>query len=784
MTSAWGYIARATIRRRWVGIVLTGLVVGAAAGGVIAVGAAAGRTDTAYDRLAAATLRYDVAVQDDTDGAPVIDPIATLPNVVAVDRLAVYFGLVGEESLLVTGGTSGQFGHAVDRPVVLHGRLPDPAADDELLLNEEAAETFRTSVGDTIDVATMSPEQFEAVVFGGQPLDGAPGGPTLHLEVVGIGKIPDDLDRPDAASITTPRVIEGLTGTAGGFDNLARVRLDDEAHLDEFTADVADLPGYRAEQVYLTLGGDDGRRVSDATRVEAVSTTLLALAAGLALAFVVGLVIARSGDDALPQRALAACGLDRRARALVYGVPLALIGVVAALTAAPIAIALSPLFPIGLAGAAEPDPGLDVDVPNLLAGIGLLLLVVVLAAAATAWRASGTRLASTPSTGGRANAAPGDAVARSLRLGPASAIGVRLALSPGRGPTAVPARSAILSLVVGVAGVTAVLVFAASLDQIVATPAMYGVVWDLTVSASDDPAEADGLREALLDDSRVEGLLEADVRQVEIGDADVPIAALTTQRGTGDAVYLGGRPPSRPDEIALGPLEQRDLGVSLGDPVTLPGPEGEVTVTVVGTVLVPVEDDESGRGATMTAEGLQQTARSGGFSTFLVDLAPGTDVEAFAADLGADSEAPRQPTSIENLARAKGVPRLLAAFLAILGVAGVLHALAVTSRRRRLDLWTLRAVGFHRGQLRALFGWQAATIALVGVTIGLALGIAAGRSAWRVVAHGLGVVTDPADITTDLLGGGLATVVVLTVTGTVVGMVAARGIVARPPRQE
>lgn len=760
---------------------LAGLAIGVAAGGVLAVAAGTSRTATAYDRLAAAARRYDVSVQDDGDGAPTIARIADLPGVVAYDRLAVYFGLVDGEALLLTGGTEGDFGYRLDTPVLVHGRLPRPTADDEVLLNEEAASSFGLSVGDTVEVATMSPDQFVAVAFEGQPLEGAPAGPTLVLDVVGVGRIPDDLDDPDAASIVPPPVIERLAGEAGGFDNLARVRLEDGTTVDRFTRSLEELPGHRAEQVYVTRGRDDGRRVSDATRVESVSTGLLALASGLALAFVVALVIARSGDDSLPQRALAACGLDRRARALAAGLPLLVIGAVAALTALPVAVALSSFFPIGLAGRAEPDPGIDVDGPILAAGAALVLLVVALSAAWHAWRTSAvTTLGAGPLT----RPAPGDGLARRLGLGPPSTFGVRLALSPGRGARTVPARSAIVALAVGVAGVSAVLVFAASLDRLVTTPSFYGVTWDLTVSGSDDRTQNRDLREQLLAAPETEGLVETRVQQVEIRGEDIPVTAVTRHRGDVDAVYLGGRPPRRPDEIALGPLDADDLGVSPGDRLTVPGADGDVVVRVVGTVLVPVEDDEAGRGATMTSDGLARLARSGGFTSFLVDLAPGAEPERVAAQLGAEAERPQTPTSVGNLARAKGVPRLLAAFLAVVGLAAVLHALAVTARRRRPELGTLRALGFRRGQLRSLFLWQALTIAVTGTVLGLALGVAAGRTVWRTVADGLGVVAEPAAATPVLLGGGLLIVAGVAILGAAVGAVAARATVAHPPRQE
>jgi hypothetical protein len=64
----------------------------------------------------------------------------------------------------------------------------------------------------------------------------------------------------------------------------------------------------------------------------------------------------------------------------------------------------------------------------------------------------------------------------------AAVIGLRLALRPGAGRTALPVRSTIASAVVGVAALTAALVFSASLANLLATPGLYGVTWDAYVS--------------------------------------------------------------------------------------------------------------------------------------------------------------------------------------------------------------------------------------------------------------------------------------------------------------
>src|SRR5205807_5162200 len=56
-------------------------------------------------------------------------------------------------------------------------------------------------------------------------------------------------------------------------------------------------------------------------------------------------------------------------------------------------------------------------------------------------------------------------------------VGVRMALEPGQGRTAVPVRSALAGTALAVALVVTTLTFASSLHTLVSTPALYGWNW-------------------------------------------------------------------------------------------------------------------------------------------------------------------------------------------------------------------------------------------------------------------------------------------------------------------
>ena len=100
---------------------------------------------------------------------------------------------------------------------------------------------------------------------------------------------------------------------------------------------------------------------------------------------------------------------------------------------------------------------------------------------------------------------------------------------------------------------------------------------------------------------------------------------------------------------------------------------------------------------------------------------------------------PRSPTS----ARIEDLPLALGAFFALLASATVAHALVTTVRRRRHDLAVLRAIGFTRRQTRGAIAWQSTLLAVAGLVVGVPVGIAVGRIAWRWLADDFPIVYVP-----------------------------------------
>ena len=202
-----------------------------------------------------------------------------------------------------------------------------------------------------------------------------------------------------------------------------------------------------------------------------------ALAALIALAVLSQLLSRQLALDAAQYPALRVLGVTRPVLAAVSLARLALVTGAGAALAVAIAIAGSPLMPIGPARLADPAPGISVDPLVLGAGFAAIVLLPLAILAPAAWRAA-TRAAGpagAPAIPGRPSAL-GAALSRWGSV--TGGLGVRMAFEPGRGSTAVPVRSALAATMVTVGAVAGALVFGASLVTLVGTPHQYGQNWN------------------------------------------------------------------------------------------------------------------------------------------------------------------------------------------------------------------------------------------------------------------------------------------------------------------
>jgi hypothetical protein len=151
-------------------------------------------------------------------------------------------------------------------------------------------------------------------------------------------------------------------------------------------------------------------------------------------------------------------------------------------------------------------------------------------------------------------------------------------------------RSAIFGATLGVAALTASLVFAASLGHLLDTPRLSGFTWDAFVFVGGQQAKAAATLRA---DPKIAGYTRGGFFNVRIGQVKL-ITLVLSRPGPARAVIPAGVPPAAGDEVALGASTMRAAHTAIGRTVDLvldqagghPKPK-PVRMRVVGTVIVP-----------------------------------------------------------------------------------------------------------------------------------------------------------------------------------------------------
>jgi hypothetical protein len=787
------YVAGREVRSSWRTIAALTVLVAVGGAVVLTLTAGARRADTAYQRFRDETRASDVSVAPSEFDAEVFDAIERLPQVAGSTRPEFPFVVPAGSGLypyleFLAYAQAEERGAPVDVPRVLEGRMPRSDRADEIAIIERFAREADVEVGDTVRFESYEPEQFEALFSSGDA--GAPSGPRMSATVTGIIDAPDFVSEREAnflpRAFLTPAFLERYRDSVGIYPGGMTLRLKHGARdVPAFTRAVrALLPNDPALEIQPTT--DVSRRIDESIRVLVVALALCAASAALAALVAVGFAISRHVSRA-PTDLVTMCSLgmtarERIAASVVAMLPVALGG--AALSVV-LAFVASPLMPVGIARDAEPDRGLSFD--PLVLGVGFLVvaLATIALVALTAWRAG------TFAARAEHGELPSHSPRRLRRATPIGApvarpLGVRMALEPGRGATAVPVRSAAVGAVLGVIGLVGTVVFATSLSATLDRPARYGFPWDAVVAGFEGD-RADELLSALEDDRRVRALGVLDTGVAIVGQRDVNALAFHAARGQSGPTILAGRAVRTDDDIVLGAGTARELDVDVGNTVTV-GPEGRRhRLAVVGLAALPVLDDRSGVdiGAIMSPRRLRSVAPPDSLNhDVLVRWQAGVDVDTANRRLArtADTEVvgARRPAELVNLERVRALPWALAAFLAVVALLAVVHAAISTVRRRLRDLAVLRALGLVDRQLSALVRWQAATFAAIGLVLGIPIGLVAGRFVWHEVATSIGVDATAATPLLPMLLIALAVVAVALIVAAVPARYARRARPAAP----
>ena len=780
---------RADFRLRWRALVGLALLLGLVGGVVLTAAAGARRTDTAYPRLLqwANAAQVDILPEGNVPTPGYDAALARLPQVADMSTAVTY-----QMALPVRHGPpvsqvetlsspDRTWGVSVDRVKILQGQLFNPGAAGQAVIDPELASLEHLQPGGTLHLLGIPRNPKTGA---SEPNQAVP----LAFRVAAI-VVFDTQIVPTNTSFTLPMALLSppFSATRAAqscyVGDQAAVRLRPGASMTAFLQAASAL----AKRYPATTGQLEVINLSDqvaaterAIRPQAVALAVFAVLAGLIGLAVIGQLLARQLVlDSTEFPILRALGMTRASLAALALARLAAVTLAGAVVAVAVAIAASPLMPIGAARLAEPVPGLEVNLAILGAGLLAIAVLPLAVLVPEAWRAAGR------ARGPLGVAEPAEP-ARPSRLGSAlgragsvpGAIGVRMAFEPGRGRTAVPVRSALAGTIVAVAAVVAAAVFGTSLIALVSTPHQYGQNWtqELDLGFGGLPGALGA--KMIASEPAVTEYAAGNYGQLTIDGQILPAIGIDPLHGVSYLTLLAGRAPAAPDEIDLGAQTLRALHRQLGQTVQVAvnkastlGPATSHTMRIVGVAVLPAFSRGSfpptdlGTGAIVPASVLSVRSSPNAttacftsatcYNFFLLRYRPGTDLSVAAAQLTAAVTkagcppgicvvtSDQRPGDIEGYTGIRDTPLVLGGVLVLLAVGTLAHVLLTGVRRRRRDLAVLKTLGLVRSQVLRVVAWQASALAGAALLVGLPLGILAGRWAWALFAGSAGVSGTP-----------------------------------------
>jgi hypothetical protein len=750
------FVLQAESRRRWRSWLVLGILVAVIGGFILAATAAGRRTDAAFPQFVARHgFDADVYAQG---------PVPKIEHLPGVSSLAVITGpLTGQPTCSCThpinpSDLSVEYISAagVSPWRLVAGHLPNPLDPDQVLASFTLEQENGVKVGTVIHIPFFARSQQAALDNGGTGPQ--PEGPSRDLRVVGISA--SEIDFPSGSTpldeLLVTRAFERtvMPQTADSIGYAIRLR-DGVSGLPRFDAEVNALGAPAG------VANEDGQvdSIESSIHAQSVGWWLLALIATVLGVPVLYQALARQAAlESAEYPVLAALGATRRQLArtvLVRNLALAVLGAAGAVL---VAMALSPLAPVGEARLAETSTGIIFDPVALPAGALVTVAVVLLLGFWPAVRATRT----SPSTYGAA-ATPSALVARLAAAGapPSTVIGVRHALQRRSEGASVPVGPAILGAMLAVAALCATVVFGASLSHLTASPALYGNDFQLNFSPGQpDPA----LLRHLMHDPAISRITQGYAEDVLVNR--VPVGAVAGEAVQGPLLIstIAGRPPGS-GQVALGETTMRQAGAHVGSQVeiTVSSPTGRkrtVPFRVVSQVSLPTLGGgvNLGTGAVFSVRGYQAAAcppgagrskcqrdllRAGSNGVLASVVAGPQGRRAIAHYLNAYSSIASPavaPTSLVNFGEAVNFPVVVGGIVAAFGAATLLHLLMASVTRRRREFGLLKVLGFVNRQIVMSVAWQATTVAVVGLFAGIPVGVITGRVVWLAFAAHLGVV--------------------------------------------
>ena len=190
----------------------------------------------------------------------------------------------------------------------------------------------------------------------------------------------------------------------------------------------------------------------------------------------------------------------------------------------------------------------------------------------------------------------------------------------------------------------------------------------------------------------------------------------------------------------------------MGDTTTISGPCGERQAQVVGRTIVPLfvsdDPDEGFVVPLATFDELcadQLIASIDQNEGLAVRLRDAADAPALIAELMAEERFAQPlgvtPSSVTTLSELRDVPVIVVVTIGMLGLFAAGHALLLAVQQAAGGTSPCcGALGMRPGDIRRVVGWQAVTMTIVAVVIGIPAGLVLGRVVWTAIAQSSNVV--------------------------------------------
>ena len=711
----------------------------------------------------------------------------------------------------VLGSIDGLFFHQ-DRPAVVKGRMANPNDPDEVVMSAGAAKVNHVHLGSLVPLAFYSAAQENSPSFGTAKVQ-----PILIVDVRVVGivvlnlsVVQDNIDRTNYTIVTPALTKQLLTPPLSsdlGWTMYGLQLRNGTADIPKVEREVSDSLAKSTFLLYHDYSMVEAE-AQHAIAPEVIALWAFAIIAALALLLVASMAITRLVQSRRDEReVLRALGASPRMIGAGELVGLAGSLAVGSVLALVIAVLLSPLAPIGPVRPIYPNPGFNFDWLILnLGGFGLFGVLTMLALLSVFWATPERNLRRATSLTTR-----GSSTVRALAsagLAVSAVEGVRFALVPGQGRTAVPVRSAMVGTTLAIVILTTTLIFGSSLQSLVARPSLYG--WNFTYAlgstigvASTPPATSALLRH----DPKLAAWNSVLNFDVQINGATVPTMVEASSASVAPP-QLTGHGVRNVHQVVLGPETLAALHKRVGDTVVATY-SGVLTVKlkIVGTATFAsigsnlTLHPSLGVGAVVSnqllGKGLSAGAGCGQQTQFLLiryrpDISAATSLKdskritsatnryfaklPLASGCVGDSFAVlnvERPAEIVNYRTMGSTPLLLGALLAFAALTALAVTLVASVRRRRRDLAIFKTLGFKGHQLSSTVAWQASVTMAIGVIVGIPIGIVLGRWLWTLFARAIYVVPEPSVPWLTLMFVALGAMLLVNVAAAIPGRIAA-----------